>query len=106
MTTPADEFAALNRLGEARAAAEQLREAIGGDVARLLYRHSGVDEDQLLNIGREFSDALLDGPLRPLLEAQAAVDRVRALADEYDGNINWREWGIGHRLRTTLDGAS
>lgn len=32
-------------------------------------------------------------------EREKARAPFLALADEYDANINWREWGIGSRIR-------
>ena len=44
--------------------------------------------------------------VRELLRAEAALSRVRDLADEYEQNPNWREWGIHSRIRRALGGAA
>lgn len=50
------------------------------------------------------ADALLAGPLQRLVRDHQAVERCAALADEFDSNANWREWGVGRRIRRALDG--
>ncbi len=50
--------------------------------------------------GRD-ADAVMALPaVRDLL---ALRGRVAALAEEYDANANWREWGVGRRIRATLN---
>lgn len=67
------------------------------DVMRARYDQLGRELDQL---ERERDAAIFERD-----RAEAAVARARELADWFDAQINWREWGIGNQIRHALEGS-